>query len=76
MNEEIFAISEELTKSISKISETTMGGLEPRVQDEFTYRKRRLVKKIRENVEENPVVKLLKRSARINGQGSPGSQKH
>ena len=66
LNEEIFAISEELTKSISKISETAIGGLEPKVQDEFTYRKRRLVKKIRENIDENPIIRLLKRSARIN----------
>lgn len=68
LNEEIFSISEELTKSITRGFSHVY--LDESTRMEFETRKRQLVRKIKENVDENPTVKLLRRNLRIQDQSS------
>ena len=66
LNDEIFAISEELTKSITRNFSKVY--LEQGKRKEFEQRKRRLEKKIRESIDEDPSVKLIRRNFRIQNQ--------
>lgn len=69
LNEEIFSISEELTKSITR----GFGGayLEEGTRVEFEQRKRQIVKKIKENIDENASVRLIRRQLKIRGESPP-----
>eukprot|EP00347_Sterkiella_histriomuscorum_P001188 403372989 len=62
LNEEVFAISEELAKSFT--FERNKNTLMQRAQ-EFEQRQRQIIKKIKDSIDKNPTIKNLRRSQRI-----------
>lgn len=63
VNEEIFALSEELAKSFGSMDR---GGIN-KIQRafEFDQRKNKLLRKIKEMIDDNHSVKIIRRHARI-----------
>jgi hypothetical protein len=62
LNEEVFALSEELARSFASFE--TRGGAVQRAR-EFERREKALVRKIREQIEDSHSVKVIRRHAKV-----------
>jgi len=70
LNEEIFNISEELAKSFTfERNKNILGKAK-----EAEHRKNVLLKKIKDSIDSNPSVRLLRRNARIMNQTPPQNE--
>ncbi|CDW78098.1 UNKNOWN [Stylonychia lemnae] len=66
LNEEVFSLSEELTRSITKGFSKVQ--IEPYKRVEFEDRLKHIQKKIKDNIDENPCIKIIRRNMRIQNQ--------
>lgn len=65
VNEEIFALSEELTKSFGSMDRNGLGINKIQRAFEFDKRKNQLLRKIKEMIDDNHSVKIIRRHAKI-----------
>lgn len=67
LNEEIFALSEELARSFASFDMRSQrpGGTPLQRALEFDQRKNQLMRKIKEGIDENHSVKIIRRHAKI-----------
>jgi hypothetical protein len=68
LNEEIFALSEELARSFATFDTRSQKGASGSPLQralEFDQRKNQLLRKIKENIDENHSVKIIRRQANI-----------
>ena len=64
LNEEIFALSEELARSFASFRSPTNNGVIARAY-EYEQRKNQLMRKISQQIDDNHSVKLIRRHAKI-----------
>ena len=65
VNEEIFAISQELARSFGSVERTTSSSSKLQRAYEFEQRKNQMTRKIKEMIDDNHSVKIIRRHAKI-----------